>query len=135
MARQAGSGSLASLTSWLQQSIQLRGGASDALRRGLGYWLCSSMPTAITAAIVYRATSRGSCCHRGDTSHSYTWRAAAVAIATNRARRLGYGKIGGDDRCSSGVGWGQRRADMMVVLGRSWNPTIYHLIVALLALR
>lgn len=128
-------GSLASLTSWLQQSIQLRGGASDAARGGLGYWLSFSLPTAVTSAIVYRATSRGTCGYRGDTSHSYTSRVAAVAIATDGARGLGYGKIGSDDGCSSGVGWGQRRADMMVMLGRTWNSTIHELIVALLALR
>lgn len=130
-----GSGSLASLTSWLQQSIQLRDGASDATGGGLGYWLSSSLPTGITAAIVHRATSRGGRAHRGDTSHGYTSRAPAVTIATDGARGLGYGKIGCDDRCSSGIGLGQRRANMMVMLGRNWNPAIHDLIVALLALR
>lgn len=130
-----GRGSLASLTSWLQQSIQLRGGASDTTGGGLGYRFSSSLPTAVTAAIVHRATSRGRCGHPGHTSHSYTTRYPAVAVATDGARALGYGKIGSDDRCSSGVGWGQRRADMMVMLGRTRNTTIHDVIVALLALR
>lgn len=126
---------MASLTSWLQQSIQLRGGAGEAAGRGLEYWPSSFLPTGITAAIVHRTTSRGCCGQRGDTSHTYTSRAATVSIAADRAGGLGYGKIRGDDRCSSGAGWGQRRADMMVMLGGTWNPTLNDLIVALLALR
>lgn len=91
------------------------------------------MPTAVAAAVIHRATGRGARGHRGDTGHSCTSGAAAVAIATDGARGLGYGKIGGDDGCSSGVGGWQRRADVMGMLGR--NPTVHGLIVALLALR
>ena len=126
-------GSLASLTSWLHQSIQLRSGVSYGIDGSLGRWLSSSLPTVITAAIVHRATGRGWCGQRRDTSHCYTSRAATVA--TDGAGGLWYGRIGGDDRSWSGVGWGQRWADMMVMLGVTWNPTIHDLIVALLALR
>lgn len=136
MVELVGGGSLASLTSWLQQSVQLRGGTGDATTGGgLGCRLSSSLPTAVTAAIVHRAAGSGRCGHPGHTGHSYAARHPAVAVATDGARRLGNGKIGSDNGCSGGVGWGQRRADVMVVLGRNRNTTIHDVIVALLALR
>lgn len=135
LVRLAGSESLSSLTAGLQQSIQLRFGGNDSAGGVLRHWLSSSLPTGTTAAIVHRAANRGGRGHCGDTSHGNTTRTAAVAIAADGAGGLGQGRIGCDDRCSSGVGCRQRWADVMVMLGGTWRPTIHDLIVALLALR
>lgn len=126
MVRLVGSRSLASLTTWLQQSSQLRGGADDGTAGVLECWLSSSLPIVITAAIVHRAASGGQCGHLGDTRPCWTTRAADGAIAADGAGDLGHGNIGGDDRCSGGVGGGQWRADVM---------SVHDLIVALRALR
>ena len=113
----------------MQQSIQLRGGANDSTGGGLEYWLSTSLPAAISAAIVHRAASRGRCGCRGVTC------AASVAVATDGAGGLGYRNIGGNDRCTGGVGWGQRRTDVMVMVMLGGDPSIHGLIVALLVMR
>lgn len=133
LVRLGGGGRWASLTAWLQQSAQLRGGADDGTGGVLENWLSSSLPTVVTASTVHRAASRGRCGRLGDWSPYCTTKAADVAIAADRAGDLGHGDVGRDDRCSGGVGCGQRRADVMVVLRGTW--TVHDLIVALLALR
>ncbi|TNN50477.1 hypothetical protein EYF80_039287 [Liparis tanakae] len=127
-----GGGRLASLTSRLQQSVQLGGGTGEApAGGGLGRRLSSSLPT----AIVHGAACRGRRDHPGHTGHGYAARHPAVAVAAEGARRLGNGEVGSDDGRSGGVGRGQRRADVVVVLGGNRNTTIHDVVVALLALR
>lgn len=125
-------GSWASMIAWLLQSIPVRFGVSDGTGRGLWGWLPSSLPAVTSTVIVHRAASRGRCGHCRGSSHSNSIRTAAVAMAADRVGGLGHRRVGCDDRCSSR--W-QGRADVMLMPGGTWMPTIHDLIVALLALR
>lgn len=115
-----GRGSVSSLTAWLQQGAQLRGGADDGTGGALQHWLATSLPTAVGAA-----TNRGRCVCRG-----VTRRGQAAAVAGG----LRYRNIGGDDRRPGGVGRGQR-TDVVVVVVVGGDPSIHGLIVALLVMR
>ena len=89
--RLSDNGSLVSLTTWLQQSTHLRIGDRNSVGRVLGCLLYYSLPAVVTSAMVHGAASS--------------------------TERLRYGRVGCNDRRSSGVGGGQRRADVMMMLG------------------